>query len=199
MVKDVFLRLRRKSTHRDHVIFVIAPPEHERLIGAAEAPHRFYQRVEHRLEVDRGVADDLEYVSGRGLLLQWLLEVAGARLHFIKQSHVLDRDDGLIGKRLHQLNLLISKWLYFIAPKRDRANGLALPEQRNGQGCSVTKVTRHPAPIGELVDGCLKVVNVDWDAVNKGASGDPPPSDRPFIELQFPILMIYRSRRPIIR
>jgi len=40
--------------------------------------------------------------------------------------------DGLIGKSLHQLNLLISKWLYFIAPEHDRANGLALPEQRNG-------------------------------------------------------------------
>jgi len=39
------------------------------MVGAAETRHRLHQRVENRLEVDGGAADDLEHVSGSGLLL----------------------------------------------------------------------------------------------------------------------------------
>ena len=51
----------------------MSQPEHIRLVGAAEARHRLYQRIENRLEVDRRAADDLEHVGGRGLLLKRLV------------------------------------------------------------------------------------------------------------------------------
>ena len=39
---------------------------------------RLDQRVEHRLQVERRAADDLQHVGGRGLLLQRLARVARA-------------------------------------------------------------------------------------------------------------------------
>ena len=73
------------------------------------APHRSSadcdQRVEHRLQIERRAADDLQHVGGGGLLLQRLGEIAGARLHLVEQSHVLDRDDRLVGEGLDELDL----------------------------------------------------------------------------------------------
>ena len=34
-------------------------------------------------------------------------EVAGARLHLVEQAHVLDRDDGLVGEGLDELDLAL--------------------------------------------------------------------------------------------
>ena len=58
-----------KAPRRDQVIFIVSPPKQQRLVGAAEARHRLHQRVENRLEIDGRAADDLEHVSGSGLLL----------------------------------------------------------------------------------------------------------------------------------
>jgi hypothetical protein len=87
---DEYFCLLRKTTRCDQMILVIRPPEHERLIGAAEARHRLYQRVEDRLEVDGRAADSLEYVCGGGLLPQRLSQVFGARLHLVEQSDIAD-------------------------------------------------------------------------------------------------------------
>ena len=38
-------------------------------------------RVEHRLQVARRAADDLQHLAGRGLLLQRLGEIVGALAH----------------------------------------------------------------------------------------------------------------------
>ena len=70
MSEDEIPCLRGKAARRDQVILIISPPEHTRLVGAAEARHRLHQRVENRLEIDGRAADDLEHVSGGGLLLQ---------------------------------------------------------------------------------------------------------------------------------
>ena len=42
----------------------------------------------------------------------------------------------------------------------------------------------HFATVRELVDGCLQVVDVNWQAIDKGASGDPSASDRPFYKVR---------------
>ena len=54
-------------------------------------------------------ADDLEHVGGRGLLLQRLRE-SRSRLHLLEQPHVLDRDHGLVGEGLQQLDVMSAKW-----------------------------------------------------------------------------------------
>ena len=63
--------------------------------------------VEHRLQVERRAADDLQHVGGRGLLLQRLGEIARPRLHLVEQAHVLDRDDRLVGEGLDELDLAL--------------------------------------------------------------------------------------------
>jgi hypothetical protein len=40
------------------------------MIRVAKAGCRFCKRIEHRLQVESGAADDFEHVGGGGLLLQ---------------------------------------------------------------------------------------------------------------------------------
>ena len=67
------------------------------------------QRVEDRLQIERRAADDLEHIRGRGLLLQRFGQVARARLHLVEQAHVLDRDHGLVGKGLQEVDLALGE------------------------------------------------------------------------------------------
>ena len=55
------------------------------------------------------LADDLEHLGGRGLLLQRLGQIARARLHLVEQPHVLDRDHRLVGEGRDQLDLLVGE------------------------------------------------------------------------------------------
>ncbi len=77
----------------------------------AELRRGIDQRVEHRLQIERRAADDLQHVGGRGLLLQRLGQIARARLHLVEQPRVLDRDHRLVGEGLHELDLAIGKKL----------------------------------------------------------------------------------------
>ena len=56
-----------------------------------------YERVEHNPQIECRPADDLEHVGGGGLLLQRLTQ-------FVEQPGILDGDDGLRGKILHQVS-----------------------------------------------------------------------------------------------
>ena len=47
-----------KAPRRDQAIFIVSPPKHHCLIGAAEAHNGLNQRVENRLEIDGRAADD---------------------------------------------------------------------------------------------------------------------------------------------
>ena len=49
--------------------------------------------LQHRLQIERRAADDLEHVGGGGLLLEGFAQ-------FLQQPRVLDRDDGLAAKLL---------------------------------------------------------------------------------------------------
>ena len=82
-------------------------------VGLAEPRCGFDQRVQNRLQIERGAADDLEHVSGRGLLFQRLAQLARPRLLGLEQPHVLDRDHRLVGKGGDQLNLLVGEGFDF--------------------------------------------------------------------------------------
>ena len=64
------------------------------------------------MQIERRPADDLEHVCGGGLLLQGLGQIVGARLYFVEQTDILDRNYRLVGEGLDQVNLPIGKWLY---------------------------------------------------------------------------------------
>ena len=75
----------------------------------AQASGALRHGVEHGLDVGRRARDDAQDLAGRGLLLQGLGEVVVARLQLREQPHVLDRDDGLVGEGLQQLDLLVGE------------------------------------------------------------------------------------------
>ena len=133
------------------MIFIISPPEHRCLVGAAEARHRLHQRVENRLEIDGRAADDLEYVGGGGLLLQRLREVARLRLHLLKQTDIADGDHRLIGKSLQQGNLLFAERIHFSATEQNRSDALALTHQGNTQISAGAGAARPFPGVGEFV------------------------------------------------
>src|SRR5262249_56095219 len=76
------------------------------LICLAQSDSRLCQRIEHRLQVKSGAADNLEHVGGRGLLLQRLAQL-------VEQARVLDRDRRLISEGLEQRDLLVGKRINF--------------------------------------------------------------------------------------
>jgi hypothetical protein len=81
----------RRVMRRYRTISVTLKAEERAELGLAYT-HRVLQRgLEHRLQLTRRSADDLEYVGGRGLLLKRLAQL-------IKQPRILDGDDGLSGE-----------------------------------------------------------------------------------------------------
>src|SRR6266566_1832322 len=65
-------------------------------------------RIEHRLQLAGRRADDAQNFGGRRLLLQRFAELTAARLNLVEQTHVLDSNHGLVGKRGDQLDPLIT-------------------------------------------------------------------------------------------
>jgi hypothetical protein len=78
-------------------------------------------RVEHRSEIAGRTVDDLEDLGGRGLLFQCLTGLGD-------QPGILDRNDRLVGKGAHQLNLPLGEWLDPLAGEVNNADRLALAE-----------------------------------------------------------------------
>src|SRR5215470_10433560 len=68
--------------------------------------------IEHRLNIGWRAGNDAEDFARCGLLFQSFFE-------FLKQSHVLDGDHGLVGKGLEERNLLISERPDFHSANQD--------------------------------------------------------------------------------
>ena len=115
------------------------PSPFARMTAAISASHssrrRLDQRIEHRLQIERRAADHLEHVGGRGLLLQRFREVAGLRLHLVEQPHVLDRDHGLVGEGLQQLDVMVGEGAGLLSRDHDQADRRSLAHQRREQRC----------------------------------------------------------------
>ena len=101
--------------------------------GFAEAGGRFHKRVEHRLQIECRAADDLEHVRRRGLLLQRFGELVTALLLGFEQSHVLDRDGGLVGEGFHQRDLLVGERPDFQVINDDDAEQFIAFEDRDAE------------------------------------------------------------------
>src|SRR5262249_18786717 len=101
-------------------------------IRLAQARRGFHQRIEHRLQVEGGAADDLEHVGGRGLLLQRLAQL-------IKQAGVLGGDHGLLCNIADQFSLLIAERSDLLAINDDGADKLVFLEHGNAKEGSATR------------------------------------------------------------
>jgi hypothetical protein len=54
---------------------------------------------------------------------------ARARLYFVEQSHVFDRDHRLIGEGLQQLNLTVGEWPHRVSSQSNNAIAKLMPFQ----------------------------------------------------------------------
>jgi hypothetical protein len=85
---------------------------------------RLHQRIEHRLQVEGGPANDLKHVGCRGLLSERLAQLT-------EQPHILDRDDRLSGEVSDQLDLLVGEWAHFLTINGDGPDELVRLEHGN--------------------------------------------------------------------
>src|SRR5262249_3342792 len=95
-------KLRRGIVIRDEVVHLTVPPKDEALLGRAKPRRAFDQSVENGLKLECRAANDLEHVSGGGLLLKRFAQL-------VEQPRVLDGDDGLTGKAFKQVDLLFGE------------------------------------------------------------------------------------------
>ncbi len=105
-------------------------------------PVRLVQdRVENRRQIARRSVDDLQHLSGRGLLFQ-RLPLPG------QQPRVLDRNHRLVGERAHQLDLRVG--VRFDPPPRQTYNPdrHAVAQQRHAEQ---RMDTAHPSVVLRLV------------------------------------------------
>ena len=92
--------------------------------GLANARRVLQHGLEHRLQFAWRRTDDLEHVGGGGLLLQRFAQL-------VEQPCVLDGDDGLRGKVLHQLDLLVGERAHLLAIDDDGADQFVFFEHRH--------------------------------------------------------------------
>src|SRR5262249_16036747 len=90
---------RREPIARFKVVTVPPWSAYDDHIRLTQPRRRFDQCVEHRLQLKGRAADDLEHVSGGGLLLQRFTQ-------FVEQARVLNGNDGLLGEIADKLDLL---------------------------------------------------------------------------------------------
>src|SRR6516165_4328581 len=95
-------------------------------VGFAELRGGRNDRIEHRLQMARRPADDVENFGGGGLLLERFVQL-------VEQPRVLDGDDGLFGEILDQRDLLVGKRAHLLAVNTERADQLIPLEYRYRQ------------------------------------------------------------------
>ena len=138
---------------------------------AAQLARRFRERRQHRLQIEGRTADDLEHIGGRGLLLQRFLEVARLRLHLVEQARVLDRDDGLVGEGLDELDLLVVERAEpRCASRRARRSARRRASSECRDRCGVRRLSAFARPVFG--------VGLDVLHVNGSAFQHSPPADR---------------------
>src|SRR5262249_38093212 len=135
---DIFDELARipvSLREKEDPIFL---PSYHSEVGATKAASRFNERLQHRLEVESGAADDLEYVGGGGLLLQRFAQFLRALAQFLQKARIFDGDDGLIGEVRDQFDLFVRERADFLAEHIDCADQLIVLAHWNGQYRPIT-------------------------------------------------------------
>ena len=130
-------------------------PEHDAELGLANARGVGQHGLEHRLQLARRAADDLEHLGGRRLLLQRLGQLARARLHLLEQPRVLDGDDGLVGEGLEQFDLAVRER----SPAADASR--LRPDSPCRQHGDASNAARSPAGRGTCTRGLRDIVHCD--------------------------------------
>src|SRR5215831_2660040 len=88
--------------------------------------------AEDRLEVEGG-ADRLTHFTQRSQLADRLPQLARPSFEFLKETYVLDGDNGLRSESFEKGDLFVSERLNSYSPNENSPDGDALSQQRNGE------------------------------------------------------------------
>src|SRR5215470_1164676 len=99
---DTALGYRTKMRPPNHSIALSKPQHH--IINPTNSRGAFDDGIEDRLHVRRRAADDAEHLGRCRLVFQSFAQFCVAFLNLLEQPHVLDGDNGLIGKAFDQLD-----------------------------------------------------------------------------------------------
>ena len=152
--------------HLAHLLGRLAIDVVEDELGVAE------DGVERRAQFVAHVGEELRLVLAR------LGKLAALVLDFVEQPHVLDRDHGLVGEGLDQLDLLLGEHPHVLAGQGEDADGNAFAHQRNAQHRSITaellrfrpgvfRILQHVGNVYRLRFQAVRPINV----LRPGANG----------------------------
>src|SRR5262245_66386364 len=110
------------------VIAIIQPNDAKQAF--AEAGGAFDNCIEHWLRVSWRPADDVEDFACGSLMFECFGQGPRARLYFIEQPHVLDRDHRLVGTGSGKLDLSLGEWAQRLACQSDDAERNSFAEAR---------------------------------------------------------------------
>ena len=99
---------------------------------------------------------------------QRVAELAVARLHLFEEADVLDGDHRLVGEGLQELDLLVAERAHLGATDHQRADRLALAQERDGQNGAEAN------PTGDIAAGSETRL---WQPI--GRERAPEPDQRP--------------------
>src|ERR1700746_769369 len=114
-------------------------PQHERKFSATQPDGALCDRIEHRLNIGRGVGNHAQHFRRCSLLFQRLSQIVCALAGVIEQPGVLDSDDGLVSEALEERYLLLSERSQLLAIDAAAASQVACLEHRHkkeGAGAS---------------------------------------------------------------
>ena len=112
-------------------------PCHVADLGTTQPDGAVHDRIEDRLNIGGGPADDAQDFAGRRLLFQRIGQLCVARLQFREQKHVLDGDHRLRGECPQQLDLLDGERPRLGASDGDRPDGVPFAKHRDHQNASI--------------------------------------------------------------
>src|SRR5262245_14364107 len=112
-------------------------------------------------------------------MFQRLAQFCIALLDFLKQPHVLDGDDGLVGEGFEERNLPVSKRLDFHSANQDSPDRKSLTKQRHGKRSSMAEPLLRSFNRGKLgLHFCCKIMNMNGLAFHNGSTHWQPSTNR---------------------
>src|SRR5262245_18588917 len=118
-------------------------------------------------------ADDAEHFGSCRLVFESLTQFGVTLLNLLKQPHVLDGDDRLIGKNLKKRNLLIGKRSHFRASYENRSDGKTLSQEwRSDHGVAPVAGSSRFGERKFHLRRCLDIVDMYQLPIDYGSPGD---------------------------
>src|SRR5262245_20095282 len=150
----------REPVVRFEVVIFALRSTYVHRVRLTQAGRRLDERIEHRLQIERRAADDLEHVGGGGLLLEGFAQL-------VEQPRILDRNDGLFREIAHKLHLLVAERSHLLPINGYRSDGLVFLEHWHchvaARAAEFGRVIREKLPFSRSIseeDGSLHADDV---------------------------------------